>query len=430
MKEYTRLAAIVVIVILATTLLGASFQMTNVRAQMPGFGSLFSSMGTLGSNSGSGDAGAGTGTGSGGEQGSSGSSGQDGQPIEATPSVQATPDTGEQPSVSDGKVKTVLSMAVPAEAVAGNEFPVSISLTENASGKPLAGVPVTISAGLFSHVTVTDDRGSAKANVSFSSAGNHTVLATFGGDTGFAGSSAARDVHIAQQPLLDWLSKLFVPLLMAVIVIVTIALVAIVAYLAIKKVPLPKKAKTPADVTGITVRPVPGPDTGYRIEFEGIESPLPAVWGIDEPLRVRLAGPGDCQSSLGLFVDGEQVDTVRMTGGIGFSSLAASKGDHLITVMVDSEILAESVLRIVDYREEIVRIFNGFYTSAGHKFGEIPGDATPRELQWMISDRLSREHRNSLDRIISTFEIANYSMHAVGRNDYVISYVSMQELKI
>ncbi|WP_424357302.1 Ig-like domain-containing protein [Methanocella sp. MCL-LM] len=426
MKETGKLAAILIIVLVATTLLGASFQLIDVRVQMPGFGSLLSPDNVGERSPGS----AGAGTNSGGEPGSSGSAGHDALPDGASTPEPDVPVTAGQPVAGPEKIETLLDLELPAEALAGDEFQVSTVLVENASGKPLAGIPITIGTGLFSTCVVTDEQGRGRANVSFSSAGNHTVMATFGGNAGFTGSSAAREVTVTEKPLYDWLSGLVLPIVLAVIATIALTILIVAACLILGKVRKPRGDRVPVVQARTADRPVQGPETGYRIEFEGIESPLPAVWGVGEPLHIRLIGPENCHTTLGLFVDGEQIDEVRIEAGAGFSSVLPGKGEHLLTVKADSEVLAASTVRIVDYREEIVRLFNSFYASVRAQSETLPGDATPREMQWAISARLSREHQGSLDRAVSTFEIANYSTHTVGRKEYVTSYISVQELKI
>ena len=426
MKDTAKLAAIVVIVLVATTLLGASFQLIDVRVQMPGLGSLLSPEKVGERSPGS----TGTGTSSGGEPGSSGSAGHDALPNAASTSEPDVPVPTGQPVAGPEKMETVLGLELPAEALAGDEFPVSIVLVEKASGKPLTGTPVTIGAGLFSTGIVTDDQGRGKANVSFSSAGNHTVMATFGGTAGFTGSSVAREVTVTEKPLADWLSGLILPIVLAIAAAIALTIIVVAAYLLKGKIRKPRPEGLPAVPVPAT-KPAGVPrETGYRIEFEGVESPLPSVWGVGEPLHIRLIGPENCPGTLGLFLDGEQIDEVRIEAGVGFSSMLPDKGEHMLTVKADSEVLAESAVRIVDYREEIFRLFNSFYASVRAQSETLPGDATPRELQWAISSRLSREHQGSLDRAVSTFEIANYSTHTVGRNEYVTSYLSVQELKI
>jgi hypothetical protein len=35
-----------------------------------------------------------------------------------------------------------------------------------------------------------------------------------------------------------------------------------------------------------------------------------------------------------------------------------------------------------------------------------------------------------LDRVVTIFEVANYSLHGIGRDDYVKSYLSIKELAL
>lgn len=449
MKERMILAAVVVTVILAASLLSASFQMIHVRAQMPGLDALFSHEEQAGGGTGT-EAETGNGTGvpatptaqvSPGSAAPTADAGS-GQ-AQSGPGHQAGTSPGGSPANStagsevvrlsqNGQQDTVLLLDVPPEAVAGTEFQARAALSENGTGKPVEGAPLNVSTGIFSTAAVTDDRGLATVNLSLSSAGNHTIVARYAGDKGLGGSTAIREVTVTEQPLPGWLwQALLVPVILGIFqfALMLVAAAALVAYDRLRRGGSGNLTKGQTRLPEPVDLPL---ETGYRIEFEDIGGKLPAVWGVDEPLHILVKGPADNRASLSLLVDGVPIDTLQLSEGKAASLLVVTKGEHTITVTdcADSRLLAETLVRIVDYREEIVRLFNDLLGSLAGKGWEIPREATPRELQQAVVPALPQDRAGSLDSLVSTFEIANYSLHTVGRDDYVRSYVASTELRI
>ncbi len=94
------------------------------------------------------------------------------------------------------------------------------------------------------------------------------------------------------------------------------------------------------------------------------------------------------------------------------------------------ESLATAGVRIVDYREEVVRLFNDLYHRACLQFKAATELATPREFLWTVRRQMPDTSDRHLDRVITIFEVANYSLHGIGRDDYVKSYLSIKELAL
>ena len=146
-----------------------------------------------------------------------------------------------------------------------------------------------------------------------------------------------------------------------------------------------------------------------------------------------MIGPQTNQGGLKLYLDGMPADDLVLREESAVASLQLSKGPHILTIRrtgEDSAVLAESNLRIVDYREEVVRIFNELFSLMRCRFEAIRPDSTPREMQCVALQNLPEAKWDRLDRIIATFEIANYSLHGVSREDYIQSYLAMVELGV
>jgi hypothetical protein len=117
-----------------------------------------------------------------------------------------------------------------------------------------------------------------------------------------------------------------------------------------------------------------------------------------------------------------------MENGMATVSLRLKKGDHRVTVRATADFLPSGDswvnVRIVDYREEIVRMFNEMcrrFTSADDGGGDV---LTPRELERSVGARMPETKRRWLDDFVTTFERANYSVHEIRRADFERMYTS------
>lgn len=350
--------------------------------------------------------------------------------------IARTVDNYQYSGSEDGKsvrvtAETALSIGVPKNLVAGTQFPANATLREKASGNPVPGQTVSIGAGLLSTAAVTDDRGVARANASFSSGGNRTITATYGGNDYYYGSTAELELPVAGAQAPDWFQLILETIMASLALQASLSIAAAIVLVIYDRTRKPAKdGSIPGSVTLQSDKPQRVPL--YRIEYPGIAARLPAVWGAGEPLGVRVLGPQTGNGKLGLYLDGGLTEALTLTDGMASVVLTPGKGSHILTIRAmggGSEALAESEVRIVDYREEVVRIFNDLFHTLRSRFEEIGPDATPRELQWAATSHLPYDKQASIDRIVSAFEIANYSLHAVGREDYVTSYVSMREIE-
>ena len=78
--------------------------------------------------------------------------------------------------------------------------------------------------------------------------------------------------------------------------------------------------------------------------------------------------------------------------------------------------------RVVDYREEIVSLYNDFLEWAGVRVGSITEQSTPREVELMLVSEGVPVDQKSLDELISRFEEADYSEHPISRRHYEAMY--------
>jgi hypothetical protein len=183
----------------------------------------------------------------------------------------------------------------------------------------------------------------------------------------------------------------------------------------------------PAEAAGVPTVP-PGSFAGrYGLRFPQIREPFPLTWGADEPLEMAITCNGVADSEAVLSVDGGEARHIRLDGGIARVMLRLPKGRHRVTVGhggpdVPGEASWTDV-QIVDYREEIVRMFNELCRSLKSGNADVRDDMTPRELERTICER-KPETVDSIGAAVTVFELANFSTHAVRRAEYERMYLS------
>jgi hypothetical protein len=175
---------------------------------------------------------------------------------------------------------------------------------------------------------------------------------------------------------------------------------------------------------------VPQTVSPYAISFPGIDQSLPTVWGRGEELVVRIDGIP--RKPVSLAIDGQICREVAMDAGEAIVPIIMEKGDRVLSVVPaeGGKELAYARVRIVDYREEVVRLFNEMCHRACSQFEATMELATPREFLGTIGPHVSDDGDRHLDNVITIFEVANYSLHGIARDDYVKSFISIRELAL
>ena len=171
-----------------------------------------------------------------------------------------------------------------------------------------------------------------------------------------------------------------------------------------------------------------------EIDFTKPAADLPDVWGVGEIIDIKVQmvdsqGHALAGAELEVTVTGE--DTAALvTGDDGACAVrltADETGEYMVAVVFagDEDHLPTSVsrnYRVVDYREEIVRLYNVFLDWARETTGADIDQATPREVELMLVTRGTRVPQKSLDELISRFEEADYSEHPIARRHYESMY--------
>ena len=170
------------------------------------------------------------------------------------------------------------------------------------------------------------------------------------------------------------------------------------------------------------------------IDFAKPAADLPDVWGVGEVVDITVRavdaeGRGIAGMELAVTVTGEDA-AMLVTDDDGASALRITAdyvGEHTISVAFagDEDNLPASSsrsYRVVDYREEIVRLYNDFLAWARASIGSDLEQATPREVELMLVTSGTPVPQKSLDELISRFEEADYSEHPIARRHYESMY--------
>jgi transglutaminase-like putative cysteine protease len=288
------------------------------------------------------------------------------------------------------------------------------------------------STGAFSYTNQTAVSGNVSVRVSFSDlAGNRgwvVVSFTVVEPSASTSEGFAADLTPPQSGSINVLrTSSHMLLFLAALSIPTIIISAIV-WRTRKRAPRGKVAPFSRRVTQLSTEEKPR----LSISFPQIRNPLPLVWGVGEPLVVRVSVFDSSSllpsATVRVNVEGVGEDQLMMRNDGFFEAtyIFNKKGAFKIQASFDKEVRSEEV-RIVDYREEVVRLFNSFYDSAKEKFSGLFDWMTPRETQSVIMSQVAPAKHKPLEIVTRMFEVANYSLHPIGRREYEEIYLSMLE---
>jgi hypothetical protein len=102
------------------------------------------------------------------------------------------------------------------------------------------------------------------------------------------------------------------------------------------------------------------------------------------------------------------------------------------TYKVESEYAAGRLhasrrLRVVEYRDEIIDLFNSKFKEAEQRFKALRDNHTARELLEYLRKETPAEAHGAVSEMVYLFEEANYSLHPVRRRLYERFYLAMRD---
>ena len=179
--------------------------------------------------------------------------------------------------------------------------------------------------------------------------------------------------------------------------------------------------------------PAPQP-VQLRVAFQK-EADLADVWGVGEEVSVTVnvtaeGGAPVAGAIVEVSVAGDAPPQLAVAGSDGaytFSWSGAEPGEYPVSVEFagDYDYLPSSEsrsLRVVDFREEIVRLYGLFWDWAKERTDGVTERSTPREVEFILVSRGLPIPQKALDELISRFEEADYSEHPIARRHYEAMY--------
>jgi len=324
-------------------------------------------------------------------------------------------------SLASVKAQTRLDLTVPNSAQGDSSIDVSVKLLDD-TGWPLTTQSVNItyrySNQTFYKVVQTDPQGVAETSIKLPRAkGQLTMRASYFGQEYYLPSTASQVINL--------ISPNQFPLLPLAALILLVGGVAGLIYL---------RGKREANLVAPVVPEVVDENASSRLSLRlpGVEPGLPPVWNTD-PLLVE----GRMVSTDGVPMSGQSLRFTLpetevfsgVTGENGEVSFSKSFGLGVQELRLINE--AEGLhtilrIKIVDYREEIIRLFNNRFKEAREQFERIKDNYTARELYNYLKEHTPEVTHDSLWELVSLFEEANYSLHVINRSHYTRFYYAMR----
>jgi hypothetical protein len=134
-----------------------------------------------------------------------------------------------------------------------------------------------------------------------------------------------------------------------------------------------------------------------------------------------------------VLIDGKRIANMRLPrqGRFEISHVFSVKGDHTMQASISRTSghpleTAKIELRVVDYREEIIALYNRFLERIADYGICARDEMTAREIEKFIL-RKGGFSQEGLRKITVSFEKAEYSNHLLARREYETMYLSLKE---
>jgi len=304
---------------------------------------------------------------------------------------------------------------------AGQQHAVDVVLTDD-HGVSLGGKPLTLlyrCGGLSENLTSTSDAaGVAEFSFKIPEPEHSTVTLSvfYRGDKSYAATSAVTTLTV--------ITPSGFSVLQAAAGFLALASVGALVYLQINK------AKEAPIEQHKTVAESETNSTRLSISLPQIRPPFPNVWGVNEELEVSVRlttveGSPIVDAQIDLEFNGEpQAVYTGEDGSAVTSKSSPSTGGLKISASYSEAVSTELDVRIVEYREEIIALFNTKFRDARKRFDRIKDNYTARELLGYLKTQTPADTHGALAEMTFTFEEANYSLHPIARDSYESFYLA------
>jgi len=320
------------------------------------------------------------------------------------------------------KARPRLNLETRQQLQAGQQHAVDVVLMDD-HGFSMGSKPLTLlyrCGGLAENLTATtDDAGVAEFSFKISKPEYSTVTLSvfYRGDEFYTAASAITSLTVITP------SKF--PVLQVVAVFLGLVGGGALVYLQMKKA-----KETPLEQHK-TVSESETKSTRLSISLPQISSPFPNVWGVNEELEVSVKlntaeGTPLVNAQIDVEFNGEPQTVYTDEDGSAITkTFSPSTGSLKISASYSVDALStELEVRIVEYREEIIDLFNTKFRDARKRFDEIKDNYTARELLGYLQTQTPADTHDALGEMTFTFEEANYSLHPIRRNSYECFYLA------
>ncbi len=176
--------------------------------------------------------------------------------------------------------------------------------------------------------------------------------------------------------------------------------------------------------------------THIEVAFKKPDDDLPSVWNVGEKIQVLCTlkdtdGVGIFGRELHVTLPGSETPLEMVTDQSGHCTTsldADSTGEFRITAKffgIQGDLHPSTAFgeyRVVEFREEIVRLYNVFLERAGQRVTGLSDQSTPREAELLVATSGVPVDERALEELIARFEEADYSEHEIGRRQYEAMY--------
>ena len=177
--------------------------------------------------------------------------------------------------------------------------------------------------------------------------------------------------------------------------------------------------------------------TNLTIVFPLLDSGIPDVWGIEESFQVKVVCRDEedkpvTTGKIKIYINESLLSNISIKNGESyFNHLFAEKGEYdfrcefLGNKYCQPSSLSRKI-RIVDFREEIVSMYNSLLEHLRAKGIQVRINMTPREAeQAAVKEQINRE---SMSDITECFELAQYSTHPIKSKYYVTMFKATERI--
>ncbi|NLE08697.1 MAG: transglutaminase domain-containing protein, partial [Dehalococcoidales bacterium] len=340
------------------------------------------------------------------------------------------------------KAKTTLSLSAPERGERGEILTVTATLLCD-NGSPIRSVFLVTEDNHLHGPTNNDGQLSVSKTIPEETE-NRTVFFSFlfKETEHLLSSNASVEIPIMQPALESGKRSIWIILIIAGILISAGAFLCIMKIKNRKKQPeSPVTDKAAGTAEREIVGEFNGLSTKCEIVFPRMTAPLDDVWGQNEDMEIEAVlknstGVPLSNKKLTINVKNE-IDLELLTDSQGKALLChifREKGTFTVTLLFSGDghyhlSETERTVRIVDYREEVIKLYGHLVEEVTNLKIKVPVDVTPRFLEAILIRGVQDIDERALNRFLWYFEEADYSTHDIGREQYLNAFVALTRVQ-